>query len=150
MPDVGTMVGQGSRGVINIEFEAPVPGRVAAQQCDIVELQDGSFKIQPRDNRGQFLHVCPNLHLDVNVGQGEKEHIFDVVIIASLVAAGPLERTLVSQVSGVVGFAGSVTGVSGQPGTLNIDFTNSGCYAQSTDFVGGTIFVGSISGASPA
>jgi hypothetical protein len=135
-----TMVDRGSRGVIRVGIVEP-SGRKTEVTGDVVRLKDGSYKIQPRDNVGSFVHVCDNPHVDVYLGDGLTKHDFDIDVRVALIASGPVSPTPISSVSGAISFAGRVAGVSGQPGTLNVEFTRSGIQAWSEAAVGGTLFV---------
>lgn len=131
---------KGSRGVIRVGIVEPSGSRIEITG-DIVRLKDGSYKIQPRDNVGSFVHVGDSPHVDTYLGEGNVRHDFGVDVSIALVASGPVGPTPVSTVSGAIGFAGSVVGVSGQPGTLDVEITQSGIVAWSEATVGGTLFV---------
>ena len=121
-----------------------------AHLIDIIKLKD-TYKSQPRDNSGTYIHAAPDdrIHADVYLGPHIKVEI-DVRVIVSVALSGALvSGTSIPMESGqVLGFAGSVAGISGTVGTVNAILSDSGLFLSSSDVVGGTVFVGSVESSS--
>lgn len=138
MPD------ENRRGTIVLRDERDPESR-EIQLVDIIQLND-TYKNQPRDNVGFFIHLAPDtrIHVDVYLGRGKKEES-DVKVTGSLVVSGALiSGTSLAVTSGqAFGFAGSIIGTSGTTGTLYVVLSDSSLVLSSNDNVYGTIIVGS-------
>jgi hypothetical protein len=112
---------------------------------DVIQLND-TYKNQPRDNAGVFIHTAPDerIHADIYLGPHVKEEK-GVQITYSIIVSGAVNSgTSVPIASGqTFGFAGSIIGISGAIGTFQAVLSDTELTLSSEDEVYGTIFVGS-------
>jgi hypothetical protein len=143
------MPGEIRRGIISLRDERHAEF-LREQLIDVIQLND-TYKSQPRDNEGQFIHTAPDgrIHVDVYLGPHKKDEA-DVRITGSIAFSGALTSgTSLSLTSGqAFGFAGLICGMSGTTGTVYAVLSDSSLILSSYDEVCGTIFVGSTLGRS--